>query len=166
MVFLLIKFRNQYDLRDRTFISPSGDRHKILYRSQYNSEGELLLVESGSEDLYSFIQSHAESVDINVILSRFANGDASALSKAQGAFTDVTGMPSSYAEMLNSVIAAQETFERLPRDVRQSFDNSWSKWLAKSFVVAPQSSVVPDAAASVSPVSPEISVKEVVSVES
>lgn len=163
----MIKFRNQYDEPTRRYSCSHGSPEKIVYQSRYNKEGELVLFESGKEDLQAYIQSHAESVDINVILTRFANGDKAALSKAQGSFGDVTGLPSTYAEMLNSVIMAQETFERLPRDVRQSFDNSWSKWLAQSFTIDSRpSDVVSEASRAVSPVSPEISLKEAVTSES
>lgn len=158
-------FLNQYDarVRERSYFSPSGSSLKPVYRSQYNRDGELVLVASGEEDLQAYIQSHAESVDINVILTRFANGDSAALSKVQGAFGDVTGMPKSYAEMLNSVIAAQDTFDRLPRDVRQSYDNSWTKWLSQSFSFAPVDNVV---VSPVDPVDPHVAVKEVVFSES
>lgn len=123
-----MKWRTQYDERLEIH-SNSGTEEHILYQPQFDKEGNYELVESGRENLYDFIQSHAESCDIHVILERFARGDESALSRVQGVYADVTGMPGSYAEMLNTVIAGEQQFNSLPLEVREKFDHSFQKWL-------------------------------------
>lgn len=118
----------QYD-RDR-FRSCVGRRSKPVYASSYDDAGRLVLKKTGEEDFYDYIQSHAESVDINVIQAKIAAGDASVLTRRQGVFADFTEMPSTYAEMLNMVHQAEAAFDSLPLETRQAFDMSMSNWLA------------------------------------
>lgn len=123
-------FRTQFDAHERVH-SGHGDPIKILYTPEFDKHGVMNLVESGRENLYDFIQSHAESVDIHVILKRFADGDASVLSRVQGAYGDFTDMPKTYAEMLNSLIAAENAFNALPVEERAKFGHSFQRWLSE-----------------------------------
>lgn len=124
-------FDTQYSPRER--IHPcSGSRVKQLYAGRYDANGRVVLEEKGTEDLYAYIQSFADSVDINVILARFANGDTEALSRAQGFYVDVTEFPSNMADALNSINKAEEMFKSLPLEVRQRFDCSFEQFLSQS----------------------------------
>lgn len=123
------KFNTQYDSRPPVFQEP-GDPVKLVYSPRYNDDGVLDLVVTGKEDLYSYIQSHKESTDIHVLLDRFANGEVDVLQRMQGFYGDVTSMPKTYAEVLNAVIVGEETFARLPVEVKQRFNNSFAEWLA------------------------------------
>ena len=115
-------FSTQYRPRTR-FISNVGQRERILYQPKFDENGVMDLVESGKEDLYDFIQSHAEAVDIHVILARFQNGDIDALSRVQGAYGDFTNMPTTYADLLNRVNEGQSFFNSLPVDIRAKFNH-------------------------------------------
>lgn len=107
-----------------------GSRTIPTYAAHYDEAGRLLVESDGTHDLYADIQSHAESVDINVILARYAAGDSSALEKVQTQYMDVTEMPKTYAEMLNCTIAAEQYFYSLPPEVREQFNNSVTEYLA------------------------------------
>lgn len=122
-------FVTQYRPRIR-FISNGGQRERILYQPKFDENGVMDLVESGKEDLYDFIQSNAESVDIHVILARFQNGDIDALSRVQGAYGDFTNMPTSYAELLNRVNEGQSFFNSLPVDIRAKFNHNFAEFMA------------------------------------
>lgn len=124
-------FDTQYTPRERIH-SCAGSRIKQLYAGRYDANGRVVLEESGTEDLYEYIQSFADSVDINVILARFANGDTQALSRAQGFYADVTDFPSNMADALNRINQAEEMFKSLPLDVRQKFDCSFEQFLSQS----------------------------------
>lgn len=124
-------FETQYSPRERIH-SCSGSRVKQLYAGRYDANGRVVLEEKGTEDLYAYIQSFADSVDINVILARFANGDTEALSRAQGFYADVTEFPSNMADALNSINQAEEMFKSLPLEVRQRFDCSFEQFLSQS----------------------------------
>lgn len=124
-------FDTQFSPRER--IHPcSGSRVKILYSGRYDANGRVVLEEKGTEDLYAYIQSFADSVDINVILARFANGDTDALSRAQGFYADVTDFPANMADALNRINQAEEMFKSLPLEVRQRFDCSFEQFLSQS----------------------------------
>lgn len=125
----MISFKTQYDSHDRIHLNP-GNRIKIVYSSRYTDRGVLELYESDRENLYDYIQSHADSVDIHLLLKRFAAGETDVLSKAQGFYLDASGMPKTYAEVLNSVLAGEQAFDSLPADVKQRFGNSFSSWMS------------------------------------
>lgn len=101
-----------------------------VYEGRFNSNGKLCVVQRGEKDIYSFIQSHADSVDIHVILKRFQNGDLDALNRVQGFYGDFTEMPTSYAEMLNRIREGEEYFNSLPLEVREEFGNNSNVFLA------------------------------------
>ena len=84
-----MQFKTQYDARDR-ISSNSGDPIHVTYAGHYDEKGRVVLEESGRENIYDQIQSHAESCDIHVLMKRYMNGDVSALSQAQGHYHRVT----------------------------------------------------------------------------
>lgn len=124
-----VKFRTQYD-RERVRTN-HGSREKIILTPEFDRHGHFELVESGKENLYEYIQSFKESVDINVILKRFANGDTSALSKKQGMYGDFTQSPKTYAEMLDRIIKAEAYFDSLPVETRAKFDHNFGKFVSE-----------------------------------
>lgn len=121
-------FDNRYRSHVR-FLSEVGDPVKILYSPEFDKNGVMTLKESGRENLYDFIQSHKDSVDIHKIMQRFEEGDVNALSKVQGQFGDFSQFPKTYAEMLNQVIEGENAFNGLPLEVREKFGFSFQQWL-------------------------------------
>lgn len=125
-----MRFRNMYDTDfDREFTNP-GETEAPIYSPIVDSEGRISLEVSGIRNIPEFIDSYRESCDINNIVARFSAGDVSVLSRSQGAFFDATQLPHSYAEMLNTVINAERTFNQLPLEVRERFENSYVKWIS------------------------------------
>lgn len=122
-------FKTQYDARDRIQSNP-GNPIKQLYAGSYNERGQVELKEDGTENLYDFIQSFAESTDIHAILRRFENGEVDVLEKVQGFYGDVTEMPKTYAEALQRIADSEKVFMSLPVDVRAKFGHSFSEFLA------------------------------------
>ncbi len=114
------------------FHSEIGDPVKILYSPEFDKNGVMTLKESGRENLYDFIQSHKDSVDIHKIMQRFEEGDVNVLSKVQGQFGDFSQFPKTYAEMLNQVIEGENAFNGLPLEVREKFGFSFQQWLASA----------------------------------
>lgn len=124
-------FKTQYDARDRIQSNP-GNPIKQLFAGSYNERGQVELKEDGTEDLYAYIQSFAESTDIHAILRRFENGEVDVLEKVQGFYGDVTEMPKTYAEALQRIADSEKVFMSLPVDVRAKFGHSFSEFLAAS----------------------------------
>ncbi len=125
----MLKFPTLFDKHDRVFSNP-GNPLKKIYKPIVRDDGFVDLVVSGEESLYDSIQSWKDSVDINVILARYANGDVDALSKVQGAFGDFTQFPSTYAEMLNRVIQGKHMFESLPLEIREKYNHDFGQFIA------------------------------------
>lgn len=125
-----MNFPTQYSARERIHCNP-GDPVHILYSPEFDKNGVMTLVESGRENIYDFIQSHAESVDIHVLLQQYQNGDAMALSRRQGSFGDFTNMPGTYAEALNAMIGAENYFNSLDVETRAKFGHSFQQFLAQ-----------------------------------
>lgn len=124
-------FMTQYDARDRIKSHP-GNPIKQLYAGSYNERGQVELKEDGTEDLYAFIQSFAESTDIHSILKRYQNGEVDVLEKVQGFYGDITEMPHTYAEALQRIADSEKVFMSLPVEVRAKFGHSFSEFLAAS----------------------------------
>lgn len=160
-------FKTQYDARDRIVTHP-GNPIKQLYKGSYNERGQVELMEDGTEDLYAFIQSFAESCDIHSIMRRFVNGEVDVLEKVQGFYGDITEMPHTYAEALQRIADSEKVFMSLPVEVRAKFGHSFSEFLAASqdndfldrLGVKPEvdTSVVPDT----THVSPDVVKEEVI----
>lgn len=125
----MLKFPTMFDKRDRVY-SNAGSSTKKIYKPIVRDDGVVDLVESGEESLYDFIQSWKDSVDINVIMARYANGDVEALSKVQGAFGDFTQFPKTYAEMLNRVIQGRDMFSSLPLEIREKYNHDFGQFIA------------------------------------
>lgn len=125
-----MKTSTQYDAHARVYSNP-GIREKILYGPKFDDHGHMELVETGRENLYDYIQSHKDSVDIKLILDRFARGDTAALSQRQGFYGDFTQMPTTYAEALNAMISAENYFNSLPVETRAQFNHSFQQFLAQ-----------------------------------
>lgn len=126
-----MEFKTQYDARDRVFSDPGSPEH-ITYAGHYDEKGRVVLEESGRENIYDFIQSHAESCDIHVLMKRYANGDVDALSQKQGFYGDFLDFPKTYAEALNHMNEMERRFMALPVETRENFGNSFTEFLAAS----------------------------------
>lgn len=125
-----MKYRTQFESHDRVLQEP-GSRVKKLYSPVFDKQGHMSLEESGQENLYDYIQSHADSVDIHVLLKQYElGGDPSVFSRVQGAYGDFTQMPKSFAEALNTMIAAEQYFMSLPVDVRAQFGHNFNQFIA------------------------------------
>lgn len=107
-----------------------GTRVKKTYGPVFRDNGSFYLEEKGEEDTYAFIQSFKDSVDINVIMKRYVNGEVDVLSKVQGFYGDVTGMPKTFAQTLNLVNDGRTLFESLPVETRSVFNHNFNEFMS------------------------------------
>lgn len=121
-------FRTQFD-RVRVFANV-GNRFKDTYHAVVQDNGSVDLEKDGVEDVYAFIQSHKDSVDINLLLQRYARGDVSSLNKVAGAYGDFTNFPKTYAEALQAVISAEAMFNDLPLETRAKFGHDVNRFIS------------------------------------
>lgn len=126
----MMAFKTQFDPHDRVSQEP-GSRVKKLYSPVFDKQGHMSLEESGQENLYDYIQSHADSVDIHVLLKQYElGGDPSVFARVQGAYGDFTQMPKTFAEALNTMIAAEQYFNSLPVETRAQFGHNFNQFIA------------------------------------
>ena len=105
--------------------------HDIL-KPQVLKNGQIELVVEGHENTDEIIKSFEQSVDIDVIIARYMNGDIDALHQRVGQYGDFTGIPSTYAEVLQKQIDARNIFDSLAPEIRQKFDNDANKFFVQS----------------------------------
>lgn len=122
------KWKTQFDRDGRRF-SAGGSRIRKTYTPVIDERGSVRLEESGTDDFYSYIQSFADSVDINIILKRFMNGETDVLSKVQGFYADFTGLPKDYASIMNVVNSGKDLFDSLPVEVRAKFGHNFHEFM-------------------------------------
>lgn len=108
-----------------------GSGMKDTYKMHVDADGKRELKKSGEYNLYADIQSYKDSVSIDYILSRFVNGDETALSRVQGIYGDFTQMPKTLAELSQRVIDAENLFNSLPLDIRAQYNHSASEFFAQ-----------------------------------
>lgn len=111
-------------------VSNPGRNVHVIYSPIVNDDGSIDLVESGKEDINEYIQSFAESCDLECILAKYAAGDTSVLNVKRPMFGDFTQMPSTYAEVLQLQIDSANLFNSLPVEIKKQFDNDPNKFLA------------------------------------
>lgn len=96
-----------------TISAAAGDRIQTKYQKAVDDKGRPVLVEVGTIDLQEHIQSFAQEVDINRIVSRAVNGDPSVLQRVQGVYADISGLPSNVHELQTFYKDAEEAFSKL-----------------------------------------------------
>lgn len=125
----MVKFESQFRPHRRV-LTNVGSREKILYTARYDASGALELVEDGKENLYEYIQSHRDSVDIHVLLKRFQNGEKDVFERVQGFYGDVADIPNNFIDTLNAVLEAERIFAALPAEVRAKFNGNAKEFIA------------------------------------
>lgn len=114
--------------RPRKFIN-SGSRIKDEYLLK-DIDGKMELVKVSESNLYEYIQSHKDSVDINKMLERYRQGDITALDRVKAQYLDLDGAPENLAEMYSFVRNTSAFFETLPLSVREEYEHNVSKFVA------------------------------------
>lgn len=127
-------FTSQFDRlygadRKRRF-SNTGSGVVVTYSPSYDSDGILQLEASGTHNLYDEIQSHRESTDLALIISRYFNGDPGVLSRVQGVYADISEMPRNIHEAMSLMENARSDFFKLPPDIKEQFGNDPNQFLA------------------------------------
>lgn len=107
--------------RDRSACSPTGDRHRFIFRKAKSASGFPALVEVGRQDFQEVIDSFAHSCDICTLIKRYELGDTSVLARVQGVYADVTDLPNDLMtahEILNN---ARRTYDSLTEEQKRDF---------------------------------------------
>uniref|UniRef100_A0AAU8AZ87 Internal scaffolding protein n=1 Tax=Dulem virus 198 TaxID=3145675 RepID=A0AAU8AZ87_9VIRU len=126
-----MEFTTQFQRKSERICSVPGSGMKDTFKMHVDENGKRELRKNGEYNLYAEIQSYKDSVSIEYILTRFMNGDDSALSRAQGIYGDFSEMPTTLAELQQRVIDAEDLFNSLPIDIRAQYNHSASEFFAQ-----------------------------------
>ena len=124
-----VEFRTAYTSRPDPAPSPTGDGFEVKREFQTMPDGTRNLVEVGHTNTYEIIQASLEQSLIYNILRRHAAGDPTALAAVEGRYMDVSGLPTSLAEMQALVMSARDGFDQLPIEVRRAYDFDAAKFV-------------------------------------
>lgn len=112
----------------------AGRKVRLTFRWAYDNKGNKSLVKDEEIDRDAEIQSYLEETKIENIINRAAF-DPSIVQKLGTQLSDAepqdfTSMPSTLAEAQNLMIQADQTWNKLPREIKQKFDNDVEKFIA------------------------------------
>lgn len=130
----MIKFKSYFEMLcpDKKSKIPSYDSvcgEEFITTYEYDVvDGIKMLVPTGEHDIQSQIDSYKDSQDINNIIARFLNGDTSVINPVHGTYGDFSNVPTTYAELFSHVQKCENVFNNLPADIKERFDNSYSKF--------------------------------------
>lgn len=114
----------------KDFVSNPGETVVPRFELRIGDKGEQILVEVGKRNLAAEVNAWKESTDISILMTRFRNGDLTALDQRKGEFIDVTEFPKTNRDVLNQVIEGRKLFDSLPVEVKKNFDGSFEKWFS------------------------------------
>lgn len=112
----------------------AGKKVRLTFRWEYDDKGNKRLVQDEEIDRDAEIQSYLEETKIENIINRAAF-DPSVVQRLGAQLNDeepqdFTTMPSTLAEAQNMMIQAENTWNKLPREIKQKFDNDVEKFIA------------------------------------
>lgn len=137
-----MKFRTMSSDRKR-FPAPCGSRYAKRYQKTVDGE----LMQAGVEDVYDSIQKAALGITLSDLIRRAENGDTSAIGEVVPSYADLSNAPKDLLEAHTMLCAARVSYDSLPLELRNSFGNSFDKFIAAcadgSVVKALSGSVAP-----------------------
>lgn len=113
----------------------AGRKVRLTFRWAYDDKGNKSLVQDEEIDRDAEIQSYLEETKIENIINRAAF-DPSVVQRLSAQLNDeepqdFTNMPKTLAEAQNIMIQSENTWNKLPREIKQKFDNDVDKFIAK-----------------------------------
>lgn len=123
-------FKKPYEKHERNYIS-SGNPIVEEYEHKKNKYGQKTLEKTGEKNLYKMIQEAYEDTKIENVLARVTTGDTSML-KPDGIYGDMSIMPRNMVEAQQIMQDLQNTWNKLPLDVRASYNHDIGQFVADS----------------------------------
>lgn len=124
-----IKFYNQFDPPKRV-PTPSGDPYLEVFQEEITKDGKKELVCIGKTNIHDKIQEGKEKTEIQNVLQAVAMGDLSLLKSQEPVYIDATTLPKNLMEASNIVLKASQEFEKMPKEIKDKFDNSPEKYVS------------------------------------
>lgn len=142
-------FRTLYNRDGEHYYTQSGDKIVPIYGYVKDKDsGEDVLKVISKKDQYAEIQSFKDSIDLNLLLARFTNGDLGALNRCDAFYGDVSDLPSDYRTMLDVANDVQKAFDALDPADKAKFGDAdiWLKSLMNQTDTSGRQEDVPEPA--------------------
>lgn len=127
------KFKTWLDRLTNTsrehYFMPAGEKVENDYKEHFDENSVRALVVDGQRNTYDEIQSHRDSVDINLLVKRYMNGDFTALDRSKPVFMDLSLMPQTLAAWKEVEANGKRYFYSLDPDTRALFNNSYEQFV-------------------------------------
>lgn len=104
--------------------STTGSEYTMTYKAIIDKDGKHQVIEDTKVNSYEKIQSHQASTDLHYLLQRYRQGDVEALNKCEGIYGDFSNAPRTLADYFEMQSEAQNTFLKLPTELREEFNNN------------------------------------------
>lgn len=114
------------------FISNPGSPEKVIFSAQVQSDGSIVVLPVGKENMQDLIESARSTTDMAYIIKQLQLGDVSVLRRSSPQYGDFTQMPKSMAEAMQLQIDAEKAFYSLDVSVRAKFDHDFRRWLVSA----------------------------------
>lgn len=121
-------FRTKYNRLNDIKTEP-GSEFRPVFSSKLDKEKNIQVEQKGQENFYDYIQSFAESCDINLIFAKYAAGDKDALNQRVKEYIDITNIPTNINDFVEYTKNSTEVFKTLPIEVQEMFDNNVIKFM-------------------------------------
>ena len=126
-----MNFRSKFVATDEVIYTNPGSPIKNEYASKLDKAKNVVIEKSGEINLYAYINSFAESVDINVLLARFTAGDKEALIQRAANYIDISNVPQNLNDYIEFQRSTEALFNTLPVDVKKQFGNNVVNFLSQ-----------------------------------
>lgn len=127
-----MRWKNQYNVKSIPCPSTEpGSPYEWTWKEHYDEKGVLSIVHDKQKNVQEEIQSHAESVDLHVLIARYENGDLGALNQKEPTFADIIEVPNSYADVMNMRATTKRYFYDLPVEIRAQFNHDFDQFAAQ-----------------------------------
>jgi len=118
--------------KPKTIPMPECSQYEPTYSLVIDEKtGKKELKKSGKTNIYEKIQAAKDECDIYKILERYENGNVDVINKVQGIYADITNMPRNLAEAQNLILKTENEFAKLPKEIKEAFNNSSSEFITK-----------------------------------
>lgn len=109
-------------------VSGTGIRDEFV--EVLDEKGVKTVVKCGEKNFDALIQASKDECDIYNILTRVTRGEVDLLNVANGAYVDLTQIPTNLHEAHRQVQHAVALFDRMPLEVKKQFNNDSHTFLA------------------------------------
>lgn len=123
------KYKNIYTRENLVKVkSPVGSHFAEVVKWRIDDKGEMVRKVTKVENIYDRIQAARDSVDLQRILERYENGDASALDRVQGMYIDAVDLPKNVHELHQAALIHDEVFDSMPIEIKKMYQGSAAKF--------------------------------------